>query len=100
MRRPIHDPLSDRVIAACTEVHRERGPGLLESVYEAALNAELRLRAIPFRQQVSLPVSYKGVNFNTSLIRHGLRRLTRTYTEISRASRLPSPVKFPPGRYE
>jgi GxxExxY protein len=41
-------------------VHRQLGPGLLESVYEACLCAELNLRGIPFVRQASLPVLYKG----------------------------------------
>lgn len=52
--------LSEKVIASCIEVHRTLGPGLLESIYEAALCTELELRAIPFQRQLSLPVVYKG----------------------------------------
>jgi GxxExxY protein len=53
--------LSERVIAACIEVHRQLGPGLLESIYESALCAELSLRQLPFQRQCVLPVTYKGV---------------------------------------
>jgi GxxExxY protein len=52
--------LSERVIAACMEVHTELGPGLLESVYEAALCEELAMRGIPFRRQQPISLSYKG----------------------------------------
>ena len=52
--------LSQQVIAACIEVHRELGPGLLESAYELCLARELTLAGIPFRRQVPVPVSYKG----------------------------------------
>jgi GxxExxY protein len=52
--------LSHRIIGAAIEVHRVLGPGLPESVYEAALCRELFLRGIRFRQQKPLPVTYKG----------------------------------------
>jgi GxxExxY protein len=134
--------LSEQVIAACIEVHRQLGPGLLESIYESALCAELRLRQLPFERQCVLPVTYKGVdldqtyradlivggrllvevksvdsllfvhvaqavtylritglpsglivNFNTALIRHGLRRVS-LHPKISHDSRSPGlPVK-------
>ena len=54
------EAVTREIIGAAIEVHRELGPGLLESVYEACLHHELRARNIPFAQQVSLPVSYKG----------------------------------------
>jgi GxxExxY protein len=52
--------LTDSVIASAIEVHRELGPGLLESAYEACLCHELQARSIPFQRQVALPVLYKG----------------------------------------
>jgi GxxExxY protein len=54
------DPLTQAVIGAAIEVHREMGPGLLEAVYQACLEQELRLREIPFQKQVRLPIVYKG----------------------------------------
>jgi len=45
---------------AAMEVHRELGPGLLESVYESALCRELTLRKIPFARQIEIAVVYKG----------------------------------------
>ena len=45
---------------AAIEVHRELGPGLLESVYEAAMCQELVLREIPFVRQAEIAVAYKG----------------------------------------
>ncbi len=56
-----HEELTGRIIGAAIEVHRELGPGFLESVYEAALAIELRHRRIPFERQVPVPVVYKGV---------------------------------------
>ena len=52
--------LSRGFIAAAIEVHRELGPGLLESVYEVCLCEELLMRGIPFQSQVDLPLLYKG----------------------------------------
>jgi GxxExxY protein len=52
--------ISGEVIGAAIEVHRELGPGLLESVYEACLCAELGRRGIPYARQVALPIHYKG----------------------------------------
>jgi GxxExxY protein len=51
---------SHEIIGAAIEVHRWLGPGLLESVYQAALCKELRLRGMIIDRQVSLPVTYKG----------------------------------------
>ena len=53
--------LSGSIIDSAMEVHREFGPGLLERVYEAALESELSVRGIPARRQVPSPVFYKGV---------------------------------------
>ena len=52
--------VSHEIIGAAIEVHRWLGPGLLESVYEAALCRELRLRGMVIDRQVNLPVTYKG----------------------------------------
>jgi GxxExxY protein len=52
--------LTERVIGACIEVHRNTGPGLLESAYEQCLCRELSLQGIPFQLQIPLPVNYKG----------------------------------------
>lgn len=57
--------LSQQVIAACIEVHRELGPGLLESAYEMCLARELTLMGIPFQRQVPVPVAYKGERLDT-----------------------------------
>lgn len=55
------DQLTDRVIGLAIDVHRELGPGLLESAYEACLCHELKAAGIAFGHQVPLPVNYKGV---------------------------------------
>ena len=53
--------MSGRVIGCAIEVHRELGPGLLESTYAQCLAHELRLNGIEFRLEHPLPVEYKGV---------------------------------------
>ncbi len=54
------DALSHKVIGCALEVHRELGPGLLESAYECCLASELGRAGIGFQRQVELPVYYKG----------------------------------------
>ena len=55
------DPRTSPIIGAAIEVHRQLGPGLLESVYEECLCHELHVRGLEFRRQVDLPVIYKGL---------------------------------------
>ena len=57
----MYEELTQAIIGAAIEVHRHLGPGLLESVYEACLCHELELRGIPFRKELPMPVSYKGL---------------------------------------
>jgi len=52
--------LTEAIIGAAIEVHRELGPGLLESIYESALCIELSERDIPFQRQPRVPLFYKG----------------------------------------
>ena len=58
------DPRTSPIIGAAIEVHRQLGPGLLESVYEECLCHELYLRGLAFERQVALPVSYKGLQLD------------------------------------
>ena len=54
------DDLAHAVIGAAIEVHRNLGPGFLESVYEEALAIELSARGIAFERQKAVAVNYKG----------------------------------------
>ena len=53
--------LTREIIGAAIDVHREIGPGLLESVYSVCMEHELDERRVPFVRQVPLPVFYRGV---------------------------------------
>lgn len=53
--------LTEHVIGAAIEVHRELGPGLLESAYQRALAYELGLRSIAFEQQRLCAIKYKDL---------------------------------------
>lgn len=58
------DTLSREIIAAAIEVHRELGPGLLESSYEECLCYELQRRGILYERQKLLPVCYKEIKLD------------------------------------
>jgi len=54
--------LTDQVICSAIRVHRELGPGLLESTYEACLEYELLQAGLRVERQKTLPVTYRGVD--------------------------------------
>jgi GxxExxY protein len=56
----LSEPLTETIIGAAIEVHRQPGPGALESVYEECMCEELSLRSVPFKCQIELPIVYKG----------------------------------------
>lgn len=60
----LYKEVSNQVIGAAIEVHRELGLGLLESAYEECLAHELSLRGIPFVRQLDVPLDYKGVRLD------------------------------------
>jgi len=61
---PARDPRTEEIIAAAIEVHRELGPGLLESMYEECICRELQSRNISFQRQVAIPIVYKGARLD------------------------------------
>ena len=61
------DRLSRDVIGAAIEVHRQKGPGLIESIYERCMLRELDLRAIPAVTQKVVRIEYKGLVFDEPL---------------------------------
>jgi GxxExxY protein len=58
---------SEAVIGAAIEVHRLKGPGLLEDIYEKCLLREFEIRNIPASNQVMVPLEYKGKVLDQSL---------------------------------
>ena len=60
-----NDMLTEQIIGAAIQVHRELGPGLLESTYEVCLCHELSLCNLNVERQKTLPISYKGVMLDT-----------------------------------
>jgi GxxExxY protein len=59
------DELSGKVIGCAIEVHKNLGPGLLESAYEHCLSYELTAAGLRYETQKELPIDYKGLNLNT-----------------------------------
>lgn len=60
MTDSVRDKITGEILDACIEVHRNLGPGLLESTYEICLLKELELRGIKAINQIKLPIEYKG----------------------------------------
>ena len=63
----IHEPIPDRlerigkeIVDSAYRVHKELGPGLLESVYEECMAYDLRRKGLDVEQQVSLPIEFDG----------------------------------------
>ena len=54
--------ITEKIIGCAIEVHKNLGPGLLESIYETALCYELKENDIKFENQFRVPVIYKGQN--------------------------------------
>ena len=68
MNEAKRNQLSGIVLDACIEVHRNLGPGLLESVYESCLYSELTDRKVKCKRQVDLPIHYKGKRLDEKLV--------------------------------
>ena len=59
--------LTSRIICAAINVHRELGPGLLESVYETCLAAELKSKSLSFKRQAPVDLVYRGEKIESGL---------------------------------
>lgn len=59
--------LTYKVIGCAIEVHKHLGPGLVESVYEKCFLKELAIQRIAFRNQIWVPLNYKGLELDTEL---------------------------------
>ena len=60
MERSTYNRFGGEILDACFHVHRELGPGLLESVYHFALMKEFQIRGLRADSKVHLPLVYKG----------------------------------------
>ena len=60
MKQLLYPEESYKIIGAIYEVHKELGPGLLEKVYQEALEKELKLQGIPFEREKNFTIMYKG----------------------------------------
>ena len=61
MHDGLHASLTEQIIGCAMEVPRHLGPGLLESIYESALCFELHTAGMVFKQQIGVPLFYKGM---------------------------------------
>jgi len=61
------DELTSRIICAAINVHRELGPGLLESVYEMCLATELKAQSLSFKRQAPVDIVYRGEKIESGL---------------------------------
>ena len=68
MTKKYLDKLTYAIMGAAIEVHRELGPGLLESIYHECLKKEFDLRRIGFLTQQVVKVDYKGLILGTDLL--------------------------------
>lgn len=58
------DEIGRLVVDAAVQIHRQIGPGLLETVYEVILVYELGRRGLQVERQISIPVTYQGFKFD------------------------------------
>ena len=63
-----YNKITSQIIESAIEVHKELGPGLLESVYEVCLVSAMRERGLFIQKQVKLPVHYKGRELDKEFI--------------------------------
>ena len=55
--------IGESIIGTAINIHREIGPGLLETVYEVILADQLRKRGLKIKRQMTIPVKYQGIKF-------------------------------------
>jgi len=59
--------ISYKIVGCAIEVHKHLGPGLLESIYEECLVAELKEIGLKVDRQIAVPISYKNKSLGTPL---------------------------------
>ncbi len=65
-QKSIND-LAYKIIGCAIEVHRELGPGLLESIYQKCMEEELKNRNLSFQSQINIPIKYKTITLDCDL---------------------------------
>jgi GxxExxY protein len=80
--------LSSKIIKAAITVHKELGPGLLESVYQKCLVIELRLLKLEVESEVPLPISYKGQKVDEEGFRIDLLVENRVVVELKSVEKI------------
>lgn len=67
MRKKDINDLAYKVFGLCIEVHKNLGPGLLESIYHNCLSKELELNNISYEKELTIPLTYKGLEMDSQL---------------------------------
>jgi len=80
--------LTHLVIGAAMEVHKEMGPGLLESVYQKCLERELTLQGASFQPQARVPLTYKGAALDAEDLKMDIYFPGRLVVELKALERL------------
>ena len=60
----VENEIGKCIVDSAVQVHRETGPGLLETVYEIILVHQLRQRGFQVERQVAIPIEYRGLKFD------------------------------------
>ena len=63
-----HNSITNRIIKCAIEVHKELGPGLMESVYEVCLKKQMTDEGLFVKSQVILPVIFKGIQLDKDFV--------------------------------
>jgi GxxExxY protein len=85
--------VTSAIIGCCIEIHRQTGPGLLESAYEAMLAYELSSRGMDVKTQVKVPLIYKGTCLEETAYRLDLLVENCVIVELKSVEKL-APVHF------
>ncbi len=60
----VENDIGKCIVDLAVQIHRETGPGLLETVYETILAHQLRQRGFQVERQVAIPIEYRGLRFD------------------------------------
>ncbi|HBF87621.1 MAG TPA: GxxExxY protein [Bacteroidales bacterium] len=63
-----YNKLTHRIIECCIEVHKELGPGLMETVYEICCMKEMQNAGLKVERQVSVPIYFKGERLDKEFV--------------------------------